>query len=92
MRILVLAMLIVFGVGAAHAQKANVDNNGIHAGTSLGDLTKDVAGREQGLHASDPENDGVGGGDTDPRVGLSNVIERGDLSETINAIDGVEGN
>ena len=59
-------------------------------GGSLGDLTKaanQTEGWSQGSHASDPSGDGKGKGDSDqPRSGLANVAEKGDLSSTLDAI------
>ena len=44
-------------------------------------------GWDQGGHASDPSGDGKGKGDTDqPRSGLANVGDRGDLSGTMDAL------
>lgn len=42
-----------------------------------------AGGFEQGPHASDPSGDGHGPGTADePRAGLANVVERGDLAAT----------
>jgi len=76
---------------AAFAQ--DIDNKGIDDGTSLGGLTSAsiAAGFDQGGHASDPSGNGVGGGKDiadQPRAGLANVFEQGNLSSTIDLIDG----
>lgn len=67
------------------------DTRGVDDGTSLGDVTKQAigAGFDQGGHASDPSDDGVGrDGNEGRRSGLANVVDRGDLSSTIDVIDG----
>ena len=47
-----------------------------------------AAGFDQGPHSSDPSGDGHGPGSADePRVGLANVVERGDLSATCELIE-----
>jgi len=54
-----------------------------------GELTADAvgAGFEQGPHSSDPSGDGHGPGTADePRVGLANVVEQGDLEATCELI------
>ncbi len=63
---------------------------GQRAGGSLGEITREAIanGFDQGQHASDPSGDGHGPGDADqPRSGLANVVERGNLSATLDAID-----
>jgi hypothetical protein len=52
-----------------------------------GDLTADsiAAGFAQGAHSSDPSGDGPGGADQ-PRAGLANVVDRGDLNATCELI------
>lgn len=89
MRLFVTICAASLCAGAAFAQ----DNNGIDDGTSLGDVTRDAlrSGFDQGAHASDPSGNGVGDGKDpldSPRVGLANVATRGDLSATIDIIDG----
>ena len=52
---------------------------------SWGELTMTAikAGFPQGAHSSDPSGDGKGKGDSDqPRKGLGNVVERGNLQAT----------
>lgn len=45
-------------------------------------------GFDQGGHASDPSGDGRGPGTADePRVGLANVVERGNLDATCQLIE-----
>lgn len=54
---------------------------------SWGALTRyaihEVDGWDQGLHSSDPSGDGRG---PEGRVGLANVVERGNLAATTNLI------
>lgn len=46
-------------------------------------------GFDQGGHSSDPSGDGHGPGTTDePRVGLANVVNQGDLNATCELIEG----
>lgn len=46
-----------------------------------------AAGFEQGPHASDPSGDGHGPGTLDePRAGLANVVEKGNLEATCDLI------
>ncbi len=47
-----------------------------------------AAGFDQGGHSSDPSGDGHGPGTLDePRVGLANVVARGDMDATCALID-----
>ena len=47
-----------------------------------------ASGFDQGGHVSDPSGDGHGPGTADePRVGLANVVERGNLTATCELID-----
>lgn len=49
-------------------------------------------GFPQGQHASDPSGDGKGKGDADqPRAGLANVLERGNLQALCEFISGELG-
>ena len=55
-----------------------------------GQLTAEsiAAGFEQGSHSSDPSGDGHGPGTTDePRVGLANVVAKGNLNATCELIE-----
>lgn len=55
-----------------------------------GQLTADAVadGFPQGPHSSDPSGDGHGPDTADePRAGLANVVERGDLNATCELID-----
>ncbi|MDA5094589.1 hypothetical protein O2N63_10880 [Aliiroseovarius sp. KMU-50] len=57
-----------------------------------GKLTKEAIedGFEQGGHSSDPSGDGHGPGTADePRAGLANVVERGNLGATVDLISGL---
>ena len=50
----------------------------------------DTSGREAGDHASDPSGDGRGPDDADqPRVGLANIVARGDLQATCEFLEGL---
>ncbi len=45
-------------------------------------------GHDQGGHSSDPSGDGKGAGDNDqPRAGLGNVVEKGNLQATCELIE-----
>lgn len=55
---------------------------------SVGQLTKwaiqDLEGWDQGQHSSDPSGDGHGQGTADePRVGLPNILGKGNLTATL---------
>jgi hypothetical protein len=55
-----------------------------------GELTR--AATPLGAHSADPSGDGKGPGDADqPRVGLANVVERGDLEATCTLLAGIVG-
>ena len=58
--------------------------------TNWGELTSDAIanGFPQGAHSSDPSGDGHGPGTADePRAGLANVVNKGDMAATTNLID-----
>jgi hypothetical protein len=79
--VLVLVMMLVMAVPAfADPPECN-----------WGTLTSEsiAAGLvEQGPHASDPSGDGHGPGTADePRMGLANVVERGNLEATCELIE-----
>lgn len=49
-----------------------------------------TSGFDQGPHASDPSGDGHGPGTADePRAGLGNVVEQGNLTATCELISGL---
>jgi hypothetical protein len=76
----VAGLLTVMASGPASAQPD----------CSWGELTRSVV--PLGAHASDPSGDGKGPGDADqPRVGLANVVERGNLHATCEALAGLVG-
>jgi len=55
-----------------------------------GELTSEAiaGGFDQGGHSSDPSGDGHGPGTLDePRVGLANVVDQGDLHATCELIE-----
>ena len=88
-RMFAIVCVVALSSSVAFAQ----DTRGIDDGTSLGDVTMDaiLSGFDQGAHASDPSGNGVGGGQDpvdNPRVGLPNLAGQGDLSATIDIIDG----
>lgn len=73
MRFLSIVVVVSLGSTAAFSQEAK----GLAPdGTSLGDLTKEAiaAGFDQGGHSS---------GQDEPRVGLANVVEQGNLGATV---------
>ena len=58
--------------------------------TNWGELTSGAIknGFKQGPHASDPSGDGHGPGTADePRAGLANVVNKGDMAATTELID-----
>ena len=72
------AVAVVAAIGFGSAASAD-------PGCNWGSLTADsiAHGFPQGPHASDPSGDGHGPGTADePRAGLANVVERGNLSAT----------
>ena len=79
------AVAVSVGIGPA---MANADE---HERCNWGRLTAQSirGGFPQGAHASDPSGDGHGPGTNDePRDGLANVVERGNLNATCAAISG----
>ena len=75
--------VVAVGLTAAPALAGPPDCN-------WGHLTADAVadGFPQGAHSSDPSGDGHGPGTADePRVGLANVVETGDLEATCVLID-----
>jgi hypothetical protein len=83
----VLAAVAVLPVGAfadsGKTAPGQLENN-------LGELTKAAIenGFDQGGHSSDPSGDGHGPGtDDEPRSGLANVFDQGDLADTIEFLD-----
>lgn len=73
-------LVLVLGAGVASADPPECN---------WGRLTADsiAAGFPQGPHASDPSGDGHGPQSADePRVGLANVVERGNLEATCELI------
>jgi hypothetical protein len=84
MRMLFIALALGFGTAAA-ADEITITFNGGKLTCNWGELTSQsiADGFPQGPHASDPSGDGRGPGDGDvPRVGLANVVNRGDLEAT----------
>ena len=87
--LLIVAIFCLVSAGVAFADSGKTPP-GQRDGGSLGQLTKEAnqtEGWSQGSHASDPSGDGKGKGDSDqPRSGLANVAEKGNLSATLDAI------
>jgi len=87
--LLIVAIFCLVSAGAAFADSDKTPP-GQRDGGSLGQVTKEAnqtEGWSQGSHASDPSGDGKGKGDSDqPRSGLANVAEKGNLSATLDAI------
>jgi hypothetical protein len=83
-------VVMAFGLAtSAMADEITISFNGGALTCNWGQLTSEsiAAGFEQGPHASDPSGDGYGPGDSDqPRVGLANVVDKGDLEATCNFI------
>ena len=82
MKIKNLALVALLAIGISSAAQAN--DNG-RPGCNWGELTMAaiMEGFPQGEHASDPSGDGKGKDDADqPRAGLGNVVERGNLEAT----------
>jgi hypothetical protein len=52
-----------------------------------GELTRGAV--PLGSHSSDPGGDGTGPGDDQPRVGLANVVNKGDLHATCEFLEGL---
>lgn len=81
----ILALALLAFSSASMADDVTISFNGGQLTCNFGQLTADSigAGFDQGGHASDPSGDGHGPGDADqPRVGLANVINKGDLEAT----------
>ncbi len=81
----VLVSLIVSPAvaGSGKTPPGQLDNN-------WGEVTSGAVrdGFDQGAHASDPSGDGHGPGTADePRSGLANVVERGNMGATTELID-----
>jgi hypothetical protein len=86
MRNLPVKMVIALALltGTANAAPPSPSDN-------LGALTKyaiqELVSWDQGEHSSDPSDDGHGPGTVDePRVGLANIVEQGNLQLTVDLI------
>jgi len=85
MRTLLASVLLVFSF-AVSADEVTITFNGGSLTCNWGELTAANAST-MGPHASDPSGDGVGPGDSDnPRVGLGNVVDKGNLQATCELI------
>lgn len=83
---LVAALLALPGLAIAGSGK---EPPGQRENGNWGNATSESIenGFDQGAHASDPSDDGHGPGtDDEPRSGLPNVVDRGDLSKTMDAL------
>ncbi len=79
----IVGTVAVIGLGTVGSAEAKPSCN-------WGKLTKEAiaAGFPQGPHASDPSGDGPAGADQ-PRAGLGNVVEQGNLNATCQLIAGL---
>jgi hypothetical protein len=85
MKTLIVLAVMVFSSAASAVEPTYVEVN-----CNWGKLTMTSiqAGFPQGPHVSDPSGDGTGPGDIDsPRVGLGNVVTRGNLQATCDFIE-----
>lgn len=86
-RLVVLAVIAVMALMVS-VTPAAADPPSCNWGTLTADAI--AGGFPQGPHSSDPSGDGHGPGTADePRVGLANVVERGDLNATCEFISGL---
>ena len=84
-----LAVLVAGFAGAALAQGQSDKAPG-RLENNWGELTsREIAeGFEQGPHSRDPSGDGHGPGTADePRAGLPNIVEQGNMAATTQLID-----
>ena len=90
MRIVYFSAVCAIIAGAATAEGHN-DPRGQGTNTSWGQLTAGAieGGFDQGAHSSDPSGDGKGKGNgvDEPRVGLANVVEQGNMGATTDLIE-----
>lgn len=87
MQIYAVAGIFVASVAVAGGQG---DPKGQGANTNWGKLTSGAIadGFPQGQHSSDPSGDAHGPGTADePRAGLANVVEQGNLGATVELIE-----
>ncbi|MBZ2168034.1 MULTISPECIES: hypothetical protein [Marinobacter] len=81
MKKLLMVSLLLFSFGVA-ADEVIVTFKGGTLTCNWGELTADDADT-MGEHASDPSGDGKGPNDSDqPRAGLANVVDKGNLEAT----------
>jgi hypothetical protein len=89
MKLFATGLLALGFATSSMAEEITIAFNGDLQSCNWGQLTyENIAnGFEQGPHASDPGGDGRGSNDNDnPRVGLANVVELGNLDATCNFI------
>jgi hypothetical protein len=81
-RLIRIALVLALALAPAIASANNHGKTppGQRDGGNLGQLTREAIkdGFDQGAHASQQQN---------PRAGLANVVEQGDLSKTLDLID-----
>jgi len=81
MKTLIAAFILVFSFSAA-ADEVKITFEGGSLTCNWGELTADNT-ENMGEHSSDPSDDGKG---PEERVGLANVINKGDLATTCEVI------
>ena len=90
MKLVMAALLLSFSF-AATADEVIISFNGGSLTCNWGELTAENT-ENMGEHASDPSGDGHGPGDADsPRVGLANVVDKGNLAATCELIRSLLG-
>lgn len=79
------AVTVLLFASSAWADQVTINFDGGHLTCNWGQLTSEsiADGFDQGTHSSDPSGDGTGPGDSDqPRAGLANVVDQGNLEAT----------
>lgn len=80
------ALFLMIFSSMSVADEVTINFNGGNLTCNWGELTADSAST-MGEHASDPSGDGTGPGDADqPRAGLANVVDKGNLAATCQLI------
>jgi hypothetical protein len=90
MKLTKIAMFAAAAALTASSAYATPPINNLTLECNWGTLTMTAikGGFNQGEHSSDPSGDGRGRGDADqPRVGLANVMNQGDLEATCEFIE-----
>ena len=89
MKLILTTACAVLVAGTAAAQGKGEARGQAADGTNWGELTSEAIadGFPQGAHSSDPSGDGHGPGTADePRAGLGNVVEQGNMGATVDLI------